>query len=168
MQPKQKQWLAWILMLLVTLGIALFFGVQYPIPDQPPDPPEPIVELGGTSFSGPLYTSDVVLTGDLTVAGDAQFGDDELYPLGHGTSGLQLVHGTDSITGTLAVTHGLTTVTWALCTLGEDPTNGAGDAAHCTTAVTTNTVTVKVWQDDFVTAATETDVTVHWLAIGTP
>jgi len=90
------------------------------------------------------------------------------YPLGYASSGQQLVYGTASITGTAEASHGLTTVTFALCTLGEDPTAGAGEAAMCTVAVSGNTVTVKVWQDDFVTEATETEVDVHWLVVGTP
>ena len=86
----------------------------------------------------------------------------------YGSSGERAVSSTESITGTATVSHGLTTVTWALCILGEDPTAGAGEAAHVTVAVSGNTVTAKVWQDDFVTAATETDVDVHCLVIGTP
>ena len=242
MQPKQKEWLAWILMLLAVLGISLFFGVQYPIPVHPPDPPEPIVELG-THFSGPLYTSDIVLTGDLTVAGDTtvtgttswgcsdttindnltvgdtltankaaitdtltvggestftdafdltgtldvtgnteitgtltasgntqiggtlQYGADDLYPIGNAASGLQLVTGTDDITGTLQITHGLTTVTWALCSMAQD---AVADAATCSVAIATNDVTVKVWKADGFTAGSETDVTVNWLVIGVP
>jgi hypothetical protein len=90
------------------------------------------------------------------------------YPLGYATSGSQLVYGTSSITGTATAAHGLTTVTFAVCTLGEDPTSGAGDGAMCTVAISSNVVTVKVWQDDFVSAATETDVAVHWLVVGVP
>jgi hypothetical protein len=88
--------------------------------------------------------------------------------LGYGSSGEKAVTSTESITGTATVSHGLTTVTWALCTLGEDPTSGAGDAAHVTVAVSGNVVTAKVWQDDFVTAATEAEVHVHCFVVGTP
>jgi hypothetical protein len=38
----------------------------------------------------------------------------------------------------------------------------------CTVTVSANVVTLKVWQDDFITAATETDVDVHWLVVGVP
>jgi hypothetical protein len=88
--------------------------------------------------------------------------------LRYATSGQQLVTGTSLVTGTATASHGLTTVTFALCTLGEDPTGGAGDGAMCSVTVSANVVTLKVWQDDFVTAATETNVDVHWLAVGTP
>jgi hypothetical protein len=88
--------------------------------------------------------------------------------LQYGSSGERAFTSTESITGTATVSHGLTTVTWALCVLGEDPTSGAGEAAHVTVAVSGDVVTAKVWQDDFVTAATETGVDVHCLVIGTP
>lgn len=88
--------------------------------------------------------------------------------LKYGSSGEQLVVGTDQITTTATAAHGLTTVTFALCTLGEDPTSGANEAAMCTVVVSGNTVTLKIWQDDFVSAATETDVDIHWLVVGTP
>lgn len=106
--------------------------------------------------------------GTLEVAGEFQYGDDSLYPVGMSESGYQVVLGTSEITGTATAAHGLTTVTWALCTLAEDPTAGAGDAAYCTVSVSGNTVTIKAWQDDFVTAATETDVAINWLVIGKP
>jgi hypothetical protein len=48
----QLQWLAWMIILLATLAISLFFGVNYPVPDQPAEPPEP-VELG-SHFSNPI------------------------------------------------------------------------------------------------------------------
>lgn len=171
LKDNQTQWLAWMMIVLASLAISLFFGVNYPIPDQPAEPPEPVlsssraqprdpsegpIELGTTHFS------------ELDVAGSINYGSDDLYPLGHSTSGLQTVYGTASITGTAAAPHGLTTVTWALCTLAEDPTAGLGDAAYCTVAASSNVITVSVWQDDFVTAATETDVDVNWLVIGTP
>lgn len=88
--------------------------------------------------------------------------------LRYGTAGQQLVTGTSLVTGTATASHGLTTVTFALCTLGQDPTAGAGDGALCTVTVSANVVTLKVWQDDFVTAASEQNVDVHWLVVGTP
>jgi len=241
MQPNQKEWLAWIILLLVTLAISLFFGIQYPIQDHPTEPPE-LVELS-THFSGPLYTSDLILTGDLTVGGDAavtgstswgcsdttiddnltvgdtltankaaitdtltvggestftdafdltgtfdvtgnttitgtltasgntelggtlKYGANDLSPVGNAASGLQLVTGSDDITGTLQIDHGLTTVTWALCSMAQD---AVADAATCSVAIVTNDVTVKVWKADGVTAGSVTDVTVNWLVIGAP
>jgi len=44
-KPYQLQWLTWIIVLLVTLAISLFFGVNYPIPEQPDQPPEPVLSL---------------------------------------------------------------------------------------------------------------------------
>jgi len=51
-----KRWLAWTISVLATLAISLFFGVQYPIPDQPSEPVEPI-ELGA-NFSNPIDIED--------------------------------------------------------------------------------------------------------------
>jgi len=48
----QKQWLTWVILTLVTLAIALFFGVQYPMPEQPAEPIHPI-ELAA-NFSNPV------------------------------------------------------------------------------------------------------------------
>lgn len=106
--------------------------------------------------------------GLLDLSGELNYGSNDLSVLGYASAGEQLVVGTSLVTGTATAAHGLTTVTFALCTLGEDPTAGAGDGAMCTVTVSGNTVTLKVWQDDFVTAATETDVDVHWLVVGTP
>lgn len=113
-------------------------------------------------------TDDATITDDLDVGGSITFQTANLYPMGSSTDNREIVWGTATFTGTQVVTTGLTAVTWAMCTMGEDPTAGAGDAAYCTVAVAGNAVTVKAWQDDFVTAATEASVDVHWLAIGTP
>jgi len=74
MTDNQKRWLTWIMMTLVTLAIALFFGVQYPMPDQPADPIEPIAL--GAHFSNPI---DIVGTSSasapaLTFEGDTDTG----------------------------------------------------------------------------------------------
>lgn len=124
--------------------------------------PDEIVGLGTTHFSG------LAVTGNTDLAGTLQYGSDDLYPVGYGSSGQQLVYGTSSITGTATAVHGLTTVTFALCVLGEDPTSGSGESAYCTVVVSGNTVTLKAWQDDFVTAATEADTAIQWLVVGAP
>jgi hypothetical protein len=114
--------------------------------------------------------SDVVTvanTGNTDIAGTLQYGANNLYPVGFASSGQQAVYGTSTFTTTATATHGLTTVTFALCTLAEDPEVGAGDAALCSVAVSGNTVTLKLWQDDF-SAATEASVVVNWLVIGAP
>lgn len=116
------------------------------------------VQSGATSTYG----------GAVDIGGTLQYGASDLYPVGYVSSGQQAVYGTASITGTLVAPHGLTTVTFCLATLGEDPTSGGGDAAHVSVAVSANVCTLKAWQDDFVTAATEADVAIHWLVIGAP
>lgn len=137
---------------------------------------DPLVQQGVTHLSSLAVESGLTVTaGGLTVSAGAsdlastlQYGADDLYPVGFATSGQQAVYGTDAITGTASAAHGLTTVTFALCTLGEDPESGAGDGAMCTVSVSGNVVTLDIWQDDFVTAATETDVVIQWLVVGAP
>jgi hypothetical protein len=51
-KDRQKQWLTWGILTLVTLAISLFFGIQYPMPQQPDAPPEPI-ELAA-NFTNPV------------------------------------------------------------------------------------------------------------------
>jgi hypothetical protein len=128
---------------------------------------------GDTNFTN-LVAEDVTVSDDLAVSGNTdiagtlQYGANDLYPVGYASSGQQVVYGTDVITGTATASHGLTTVTLCMCTLGKDPDDDAGDAAMCTTAVSSNVCTLKTWQDDFVTAATEADVPVYWVVIGAP
>jgi len=87
--------------------------------------------------------------------------------LGFGTAGEVAVAATASFTTTGTVAHGLTTVTWAVCTLAQDADDDSGDTASISVSISTNVVTVKAWQDD-ATAATDTDVDVNCLVIGTP
>jgi cytoskeletal protein CcmA (bactofilin family) len=70
----QKQWLTWVILTLVTLAIALFFGVQYPMPEQPEDPIEPI-ELAA-HFSNPvdIEGSSSAAAPALTFEGDTDTG----------------------------------------------------------------------------------------------
>ena len=134
---------------------------------------------GNTAISGTLAanggitvdsTAFVVAdtTGNTDIAGTLQYGASDLYPTGYASSGQQIVYGTSAVTGTEAVAHGLTTVTFCVASLGEAPKTGGGEAALVTVAVSTNTCTVELWQDDWTTAATETGVVVQWVVIGAP
>jgi len=90
------------------------------------------------------------------------------FPLGYATTGSQLVYGSDAITGTATAAHGLTSVTFAVCTLGEDPESGAGYGAMCTVSISANVVTLYIFFFFNDTATTETDVIIHWLVVGVP
>ena len=173
LNANQRKYIKYIAIALFVLSMVLadVFGIQ--LPDLDGDPVESVYPEGWDeqAYSSSLETdtlfTSLATTGDMTVGGELNLASGA-YPLGYATSGSQLVYGTSSITGTATAAHGLTTVTFANCTLGEDPTFGAGDGAMCTVAISANVVTVKVWQDDFVTAATETEVDVHWLVVGVP
>jgi len=103
--------------------------------------------------------------GALDVASTINYGADDLYPLGYAASGYQLVFGAETgVTDTITAAHGLTTVTWAMCTLAEDPDTDAGDPVACTVEVAANVVVIKLWQDDWSAGATA--AAVNWLVVG--
>lgn len=171
--PQHREKLAWIIVSLVALIVSITLGVSYPLPMQRAPQGEPIVELGTTHFSGLNVTGAVDFDTTLNVDGATTLGGNLTlssanYPLEFASAGSEAIYGTATITGTATAAHGFTTVTFALCTLGEDPESGAGDGAMCTVSISANVVTLDIWQDDFVSAATETDVVIHWLVIGVP
>lgn len=131
--------------------------------------PQGLMGAGVTNLTNLELAGTLDVVGNTDMTGTLVYGADDLYIVGYGTSGREIIWGTESVTGTLAVTTGLTAVTWGLCTIGEDPGAGAADhLAPCTVAVSGNAVTVQVWENNMITESTETGVVVHWLAIGTP
>jgi hypothetical protein len=105
-------------------------------------------------------------TGNTDIAGTLQFGANNLYPVGYGTSGAKLIVGSTTITGTAALAHGLaTSVAAAGCTLAADPTTN--EEADCTVTVSGTTVTGKVWKTDGSTAG-DSPVAVNWWVLGVP
>ena len=117
-----------------------------------------VVESGGEI--------EVQSGGTLDIQAAASLNVGSLYPLGYASSGKQIVCGTGTISDTATVTHGLTTPTYAVCSLGEDPGTGAGDVAVCSTAIAGAAVAVKGWQDDFSAAANTASI--DWCVVGTP
>ena len=165
--PQQRGKLGWLIIALVSLIVSITLGVTYPLPPTARAPQgEPIVELGTTHFSGLNVTGAVDFDDTLNVDGAVTLATAN-YPLEFAATGYEAVYGTSTITGTEVAAHGLTTVTFALCTLGEVAETGAGDAAAVSLAISSDVVTLATWQDDFA-AATETDVVVHWLVVGVP
>lgn len=125
-----------------------------------------LTDIGGGTYGTADGDNDVGVAGDLEVEGSVVLANGT-FPLEYATAGYQLVFGTETMTATQIVATGLTTVTWALCTLGVDVDTDAGDPVVCTVDVSANVVTVKLWQDDWTAAATASQ-TVHWMAIGLP
>jgi len=115
---------------------------------------------GSTDLDGAL-----AVAGNVDVTGTLQYGANDLYPIGFASSGQQTVYGTTAITGTATAAHGLTTVTFCLCTLGKQQD---ASTAGCSVVVSSNTCTLYTYEDDNTTQSTETDVPVHWLVIGAP
>ena len=130
--------------------------------------PQGVMGAGVTNLTNLELAGTLDVGGNTDLVGTLNYGANNLYLIGHSASGEQFFFGVQNITTSETVTHGLTTVTYALCTMAEDPTSGVGDAVFCTVAVSGNAVTLKTWQDDYVTGATEIDVAVMYLIIGTP
>jgi hypothetical protein len=83
----------------------------------------------------------------------------------YASSGVQLVCGSQTITDTANVSHGLTTPSYAVCSLAATQT---GDATTCSAAISGSTVTVKVRNSALTPAANSSGIAVGWCVIGTP
>lgn len=97
-------------------------------------------------------------TGNITVGSE--------YALLFDTASTTVVAGTGTITGTASYAHGLTTVEFAICAMNQVADDDAGDAARCVATYGSTTVTVTLYQDDWVTQATETDIPISYFAVG--
>jgi len=130
--------------------------------------PQGLEGAGVTSFTNLEVAGTLAVTGNTDLTGTLQYGANNLYPVGYATSGERFLFVTQDLTQSeVIVTTGLSTITWALCTLCEDPA-AATDAAFCTVAISTNVVTGKIWQADGSTASGEIDVCVNAMIVGTP
>lgn len=87
------------------------------------------------------------------------------FPDGLSDRGEIVRRGVATVTGTLAITTGLTSITGAVLTMGADPGATAGDRFQATYTKSGGTLTAKVWQDD-ATASTQATA-VSWVAWGT-
>lgn len=78
----------------------------------------------------------------------------------------KVVFGANPVTGTLVISHGLTTPEAAFCTMGSDPVNDEED--RCTVTISSSTVTVKVWKEAASPTAGDSAMTVYWMVAGQP
>lgn len=85
--------------------------------------------------------------------------------LRYATAGTQIVCGTQTITDTADVSHGLTTPAYGMCSLNQTLT---GDAYACNATVAGATVTVKVLNNAATPAANAAGASVNWCVVGTP
>jgi hypothetical protein len=135
----------------------------------PADDNEPTAR-GVTNFDSLTLSDDLVVGGSMDVTGATTFGSGDLYPLLIDDSSEAIYVTQSTFTGTEVITssaHGLTAITAAGCTLGESPATGAGDGALCWVEFASETLTVTVEQDDWVTDATNSTIVDYWVA-GTP
>lgn len=85
--------------------------------------------------------------------------------LRYATAGTQIVCGTQTITDTANVSHGLATPAYAMCSLNQTLTGGA---YACNATVSGITVTVKVRNNAATPAANAAGASINWCVIGTP
>lgn len=80
------------------------------------------------------------------------------------SNSLYTVCGSDTITGTKAIAHGLATPSYVIADLGEDAT---GDHSNVSVTNASATVTIKVWNSALTPAASQAGAVVKWCAFGT-
>ena len=130
--------------------------------------PQGLMGAGVTNLTNLELAGTLAVAGNTDLTGTLQYGANNLYPVGYGTSGEEMMVVTQDVSvSEVIVTTGLSTITWALCTMCEDPA-AATAGAFCTVTVSANVVTGKVWQADGSTATNEADVCLNVLVIGTP
>lgn len=126
---------------LVILAVALLLGgcVAVPAPDAP-------ASRGITGdLSGNIKVAEnLTVGGTADIAGTLNYGANDLYPLGHATSGKAIVASTVSTAGSghATITHGLTSVDSVLVSLCQGATT---TAAFASAIITSTTVTLNAW-----------------------
>ena len=130
--------------------------------------PQGLMGVGVTNLTNLELAGTLDVAGNTDLVGTLNYGADNLYPVGYAASGEAMLVVTQDISvSEVVVSTGLSTITWALCSMCEDPA-AATAGAFCTVSITTNVVTGKVWQADGSTATDEADVCVNFYIIGTP
>lgn len=176
-------------MILALVGA--FFGVKLPYPEPPVAVEsrglvgdlsgdiriERDLTVGGAvTVAGATYPTSLVFEGatddayettlavtDPTADRTATFPNASGYVMVSGGTG-KYVFGTNTVTGTLTLTHGLTTPQAVFCTLIQD---SEANAATCTATISSSTVVLKTWKADGATAGSVGKL-VSWIVTGQP
>ena len=119
---------------------------------------------GAISAADLTASDDLVVGDDATITGTLTFGANNLYPLGFGTDGYQIVLGSSTVTTTAVITHGLTTPLYGFCTMSGSLTDD--EEQKCSLGISGADVTVYVWKEDG--TAGNSGVDVFWQVFGTP
>jgi hypothetical protein len=171
MTENRKQWTAWTITVLLTLTIALFFGVQYPLPEQPEEDLEPIPLAAHFSNPVDIEGSSSAAAPALTFEGDTDTGifrsaADTLNIATGGTERLEIdasgVNWVPAVTfaggatlsgGSLDVdtaadlAGNVSSATGAITVTDNVLIDGAADANQLTVqGYTTNTNSLQVWE----------------------
>jgi len=107
-------------------------------------------------------THYVTIADHLDVQNTLNYGTSNLYPVGSEDSNFQFSWGSDTITGTAALTQKVGSPTAAWCSISS----ATFTATHCSTLIVGTTVTASVWLSD--STASPVGVDVDWLVIGIP
>jgi len=108
---------------------------------------------------------NAIVTGTLDVQGASlQYGPNDLYPMGVSSSGFQMVWGTDTITNSATVAHGLTSPAAGWCTYSGTLTDN--EEQKCSVNISGATVTIYTYKEDG--TAGDSGVAIYWMVIGTP
>lgn len=172
--------------------VGAYFGVKLPAPAIPE--PDATRGITGTISDNAYFEHDVTVAGTLGVAGATSLESslvfegatadayettvtltdptaDRTITLPNVTGTVMLtstpgaiVLGTNTITGTLTISHGLTTPQTVFCTLLQD---SEANAATCSATISGGTVVVKTWKADGATAGSVGKI-VSWMVGGQP
>lgn len=163
------------ILLVAFLGYHLLV-VQPQINAQAVEEPLPVYSRGVTNLDDLGLTDDLVFEGataddyettltavDPTADRIVQIPNVAGYAMIGAGSG-KYVYGMNTITGTLTVTHGLTTPQAVFCSLTGD---SEANAATCSATISGSTVVVKTWKADGATAGSVGKL-VSWIVAGQP
>jgi hypothetical protein len=124
------------------------------------------VEGNVSDNAGDLTLADnVAVTGTLDVQGASlEYGPNNLYPLGAGSSGFKVVWGNTTVTNTETASHGLTSPVWATCAYSGTLTDN--EEQLCSISISGSTVTINTYKEDG--TAGDSGVVILWQVIGAP
>ena len=130
--------------------------------------PQGLMGAGVTNLTNLELAGTLDVVGNTDLTGTLVYGANNLYPVGFASSGQELLYVIQDVTANeIIVSTGLSTITFAVCSMCEVP-EVATDAAFCTIDVTTNVVRAKIWQADGSTSSNEADVCIMTLIVGAP
>lgn len=119
-----------------------------------------------SSLDALSLTSDLSVGGNATIAGTLNLtGNFTGNVLQYPTPGQRERCGTQSITSTSTLAHGMSTPTYVLLSMGQDVTADGGRVTYTNSA---GVVTVKGWSNGAGPTPVTTPISISWCVIGSP